>query len=259
MKQGAIGIFDSGIGGLTVLNEIEKCLPEENYIYLGDTKHFPYGEKTEKQIKKLALNNTKTLVEKGCKIIVVACGTATSQAIDLLQKTFSVPIIGIIEPTIDYIAQKKYKKVGVIATKGTIRSMAWEKELKNKNSNMLVFSQACPMLAEIAEEGKAKSKQGKQAIKEYMKIFKKEHIKHLILGCTHYPIYEDLIKEELEYPVELIHTGKTVAHKVKEILEKKDLKNNKQTIKKIYLTKPSKKFKEISYNMFNIDINIEKI
>lgn len=259
MKQDAIGIFDSGIGGLTVLNEIEKCLKEENYIYLGDTRHFPYGEKTEREIKILALKNTKLLIDKGCKIIVVACGTATSQAIALLQKTFSIPIIGIIEPTIDYVIEKKYEKVGVIATKGTIRSMAWEKELKKKNPNILVVSQACPMLAEIAEEGRAKSREGRQAIKNYMKIFKRENIKHLILGCTHYPIYELLIKEELGDDVELIHTGKTVANKVRKILDKQDLRNNKQTIKKIYLTKPSKKFKEISYNMFKIDVNIEKI
>ena len=149
----------------------------------------------------------------GAKIIVIACGTATSQAIDVLKQKFSIPIIGIIEPTVEYIKEQNYKDVGVIATEGTIRSGAWEQKLKEKNPDINVINKACPMLATIAEEGKAKSEEGRRVIKEYMKPFKDKKIDKIILGCTHYPIYEEIIREELGYCVELINTGVTVSRR----------------------------------------------
>ena len=157
MNKKAIGIFDSGVGGLTVFEEIRKELPNENVIYLGDTKNFPYGNKTKEEIIEFATKNTEMLIKMGAKIIVIACGTATSQAIDVLKQKFSIPIIGIIEPTVEYIKEQNYKDVGVIATEGTIRSGAWEQKLKEKIPDINVINKACPMLATIAEEGKAKS------------------------------------------------------------------------------------------------------
>ena len=192
MNNKAIGIFDSGVGGLTVLKEIRKSLPNENIIYLGDTQNFPYGNKSKKEIINFAIKNVETLIKKDVKIIIIACGTATSQALDILKKRYSIPIIGIIEPTVNYVKEKGYKQVGVIATEGTIRSGEWEKRLKEKIPNIEVENKACPMLATIAEEGKANSPQGRAVIKEYMKGFKKKHIDKIILGCTHYPIYEEM-------------------------------------------------------------------
>ena len=189
MNKKAIGIFDSGVGGLTVFEEIRKELPNENVIYLGDTKNFPYGNKTKEEIIEFATKNTEMLIKMGAKIIVIACGTATSQAIDVLKQKFSIPIIGIIEPTVEYIKEQNYKDVGVIATEGTIRSGAWEQKLKEKIPDINVINKACPMLATIAEEGKAKSEEGRRVIKEYMKPFKDKKIDKIILGCTHYPIY----------------------------------------------------------------------
>ena len=201
MDNRPIGIFDSGVGGITVLKEIQKELPNEDYIYLGDTENFPYGEKSQDEIVKLAIKNVEYLIKKDVKIIVIACGTATSQAIESLHLKFDIPIVGIIEPTIQYVKKQKYKEIGVIATEGTIRNGAWEKKLKENIPNINVISRACPMLATIAEEGRATGEEGRNAIREYMKPFKEKRIDKIILGCTHFPIYEQVIRKELGYDV----------------------------------------------------------
>ena len=258
MNKGAIGIFDSGVGGLTVFSEIRKKLPNENIIYLGDTKNFPYGNKSKEEIIKFSKENVETLIKKGAKIIVIACGTATSQAIDVLEKEYEIPIIGIIEPTVNYIKTREIKEIGVIATEGTIKNGAWEKQLKNKIDDIKVINKACPMLATIAEEGKAKSEEGKKAIKEYMKPFKKNHTDKIILGCTHYPIYEKLIREELGYDVELINKGITVAEYLEKYLKDNNLENDTPKEKEeIFLTKPEQEFKNIAKNIMKIDIKIQ--
>ena len=176
MNNNAIGIFDSGVGGLTVLAEIRKALPNENIIYLGDTKNFPYGNRSKEEIIEFAIQNVETLIEMKVKVIIIACGTATSQALDILKEKFDIPIIGIIDPTVEYVKKQNYKEIGVIATEGTIRSGAWEQKIKEKNPEILVTNKACPMLATIAEEGKAQSVEGRQVIKEYMKPFKEKKI-----------------------------------------------------------------------------------
>ena len=159
MDSRPIGVFDSGVGGITVLKEIRKELQNEDIIYLGDTENFPYGNKTKEEIIKFAEENVKKLLKYNVKIIVIACGTATSQAIEKLREEFSIPIIGIIEPTVNYIKQKKYKEIGVIATEGTIRSGAWERKLKEKMPEIIVINKACPMLATIAEEQKVQKEE----------------------------------------------------------------------------------------------------
>ena len=260
MNSKPIGIFDSGVGGLTVFTEIRKTLPNENVIYLGDTKNFPYGNKKKEDIIDLAINNVEMLLKKDVKIIVIACGTVTSQAIDILKQRYNIPIIGIIDPTVEYVKKQKITHIGVIATEGTIRSGAWEKKLKEKINNINVENKACPMLAEIAEEGKAKSLEGQKAIKEYMQPFKTKHIDKIILGCTHYPIYEEIIRQELNYDVELINSGTIVAKYLKEYLKQKDMLNkDEKRFEKIYLTKPEKEFKNIAKNIMKVDMKIEEI
>ena len=258
MNKNPIGIFDSGVGGLTVLAEIRKKLQNENMIYLGDTANFPYGNKSKNEIINFSRNNVKRLIIEGAKIIVIACGTATSQAIDILKTEFNIPIIGIIEPTVSYMKNRNINKIGVIATEGTIKSKAWENSLKSKIHNIQVVNKACPMLATIAEEGRAMGEEGKQAIKEYMKPFKQNKVNKIILGCTHYPIYERLIKEELQYEVELINTGITVANYLEEFIIKKDMQNRTKKDKEIvYLTKPEPYFKNIAKNILNFDIKMK--
>jgi len=260
MNNKAIGVFDSGVGGLTVLAEIRKNLPNENIVYLGDTKHFPYGSKSKEEIIKYGIECVEILIKKQVKIIIIACGTATSQALDVLKEKFNIPIIGIIDPTVQYIMDKSYEEVGVIATEGTIRSGSWEQKLKEKIPNIKVTNKSCPMLATIAEEGKAQSFEGRRVIKEYMAPFKEKHIDKIILGCTHYPIYQEMIKEELGYEVELINTGVTISEYLKNYLKRNNLENNEKTKKeKIYLTKPEKEFKRIAKNILNENLDIQAI
>lgn len=260
MNNKAIGVFDSGVGGLTVLAEIRKNLPNENIIYLGDTKNFPYGNRSKEEIIEFAIQNVEILIRKEVKVIIIACGTATSQALDILKQKYDIPIIGIIEPTTEYVKSQNYQDIGVIATEGTIRSGAWEKKLKEKIPEIKVTNKACPMLATIAEEGKAQSAEGRQVIKEYMKPFKEKHIDKIILGCTHYPIYEKIIREELGYKVELINTGVTVSKYLQQFLRDNNLENNeKDRIEKIYLTKPEKEFKKIAQNILNENLDIQAI
>lgn len=253
MDKRPIGIFDSGVGGITVLKEIKETLPKENIIYLGDTKNFPYGNKSKEDIIKFSIDNVQKLLEQNVKTIVIACGTATSQAIEVLKEKFDIPIIGIIEPTVKYIKNQKFDKVGVIATEGTIKNGAWERKLKDQIPNIHVVNKACPMLATIAEEGKAKSKAGRKVIKEYMIPFKEKRVNKIILGCTHFPIYEQIIKEELEYDVELINTGKFVSLELEQILKKNNLENdnfNKGNII-IDLTKQEEQFNVIAQNILD--------
>ena len=253
MDKRPIGIFDSGVGGITVLKEIKETLPKENIIYLGDTKNFPYGNKSKEDIIKFSIDNVQKLLEQNVKTIVIACGTATSQAIEILKEKFDIPIIGIIKPTVKYIKNQKFDKVGVIATEGTIKNGAWERKLKDQIPNIHVVNKACPMLATIAEEGKAKSKAGRKVIKEYMIPFKEKRVNKIILGCTHFPIYEQIIREELEYDVELINTGKFVSLELEQILKKNNLENdnfNKGNII-IDLTKQEEQFNVIAQNILD--------
>jgi glutamate racemase len=260
MDKRPIGIFDSGVGGLTVLSEIKKELPNENLIYLGDTKNFPYGSKTKEEIIQFSIKNTEKLIELGAKIIVIACGTATSQAIEVLKQKFNIPIMGIIEPTVEYVKKQNTHRIGVIATEGTIRSGAWEKSLKKEIENIEVVNKSCPMLATIAEEGRATGEEGRAVIKQYMEPFKRNKIDKIILGCTHYPIYQDLIREELGYPVELINTGTTVSKQIKQYLKRKNLLNEQEHNQDlIFLSKPEEEFKIIAKKLLNFDIEIGEI
>lgn len=258
MDNRPIGIFDSGVGGLTVLSEIKKALPEENYIYLGDTLNFPYGPKSKDEIIKYSVNNVNFLISQNVKQIVIACGTATSQALETLRSNYDIPIIGIIEPTVSYIKSLEIEHVGVIATEGTIRSGAWENEIKKVVPEIEVINRACPMLARVAEEGRARSEEGRKAIKEYMIPFKERKVKNIILGCTHYPIYIPIIKEELGYEVNLINTGKCVANCLKNIFKKENIKMKMGT-QKIFLSKHTEEFESISNEILGAKQNILEI
>ena len=226
MDNRPIGIFDSGLGGITVLNELKNAMPQESYIYLGDTLNFPYGSKTKEQIIEFSEKNTQYLISQNVKMIIIACGTATSQALNELKQKYDIDIEGIIEPTVEYVKNNKITKIGIIGTEGTIKSGAWEKQLKAKIPNIEVINQACPILAEIVEENKAKTKEAHDAIHNYMKIFKENNVKNIILGCTHYSIIEELIKKEFQYEINLINTGKSVASRVKNSLAQKNMLNN---------------------------------
>ncbi len=181
--------------------------------------------------------------------MIIACGTATSQSLDIVKKEFDIPIIGIIEPTVQYVKEKQIKKIGVIATTGTIRSKEWEKSLKSKINEIEVISKACPLLASIAEEGKIKEPKSIETINGYMEKFKKEKVNTIILGCTHYPLYDQIIKDQFETKVNLINVGTSVANYVKKYKTEKILSENLKPTTKIIITKEEFEFEKNAKNI----------
>lgn len=260
MDSRAIGVFDSGVGGLTVLKELQGQMKNENYIYIGDTANFPYGSKSKQKIIELCKKRIENLIELDVKLIVIACGTATSQALNEMKKIFNIPIIGIINPTVKYLKEKNLKNVGIIATTGTIRSKGWQKEIEKEIMDARIESKACPLLAPMAEEGWIDNEIAKLTIHEYLKNI--GNVDALILGCTHYPLFEQIIQSELGENVEIINTGKMVARKVKEFLNSNNIINEQSNISKtnIYLTDLECNFIEVAKKiMNNTNIQLNKI
>lgn len=250
MDNRPIGIFDSGIGGMTVLKELREELPNENFIYFGDTKNFPYGNKTKEQIVNYSSFIVDYLIKKNVKMIIIACGTATSQALKELKEMYEIYIEGIIEPTTQYVQGLNLDKIGVIGTIGTIRSGAWENALRDKISNIKIINEACPLLAEIVEEGKATLPESIEVIHNYMEIFKNEKIDTIILGCTHYPVFDEIIEKDFDYKINLINTGKIIAKKTKRYLQENDKMNHQTTGKtKIIISKKEENFEERAKNI----------
>ncbi len=255
MDNRPIGMFDSGVGGLTVYEEIKKKLPNEKIIYLGDTKEFPYGSKSKQSIIELTKNNIEFLLKYNVKLIIIACGTATSQALEEVRKIYRVPIIGIIEPTVEYVKQEgTYNHIGVIATRGTIRSNTWEKSIKEKIYNIIVYNKECPLLAPMAEEGWTDNEIAKLTIKEYIKDFPK--LDALILGCTHYPLFEKILKEQMP-ETDIINTGKIIAKYLEENIEKSE--NNEDREEEIYLTDTECNFIQMANKILGHNIEIKRV
>ena len=245
MDNRPIGVFDSGVGGMTVLKELRKKIPQESFVYLGDTKRFPYGNKSKETIMELTKNGMKFLKKQNVKMIVIACGTATSQALEEVENLYSIPIIGVIEPTVDYIYKTNKKKIGVIATAGTIRSKGWEGELLKRIRELDLQSIACPLLAPMVEEGWYANKIAKLAVKEYIKPFKNREV--LILGCTHYPLLKEMIQKQIGKKVEVINLGTYVAQEVEKILKKQNMLSQDNSPRlQVYLTETEHKFNEVA-------------
>lgn len=259
MDTRPIGMFDSGVGGLTVLKEIIKQCPSENIIYLGDTKRFPYGSKSKESIIELTKKGIDFLISKNVKAIVIACGTATSQALEEMQKSYDIPIIGIISSAVKYIKEKQYENIGVIATTGTIRSMGWENKICSEIPNAVITSKACPLLAPMAEEGWTDNEIARLAIKEYLKGF--ENIDCLILGCTHYPLFKHFIQEELGTEKDIINTGEMLSKRLNEILENNDIQNliDKADKYEIYLTDMEENFVKVAGKLLQDEQILKKI
>jgi len=227
MNNQPIGIFDSGLGGLNVLKELVKVFPHEQFIYLGDTKRFPYGNKSTQAIIEICRDNVNFLLDRGVKMIIIACGTATSQALSALQKEYDIPIIGIIEPTVINLKERidnLDNTIGIIATKGTIKSGAWEKKISEIIPTAEIISCPAPLLATMAEEGWTNNEVAEYTVKEYMKVFK--NVDKLILGCTHYPLFYDLMKKYLPKRTEIIDVGEELALYLKERISGNELQTD---------------------------------
>ncbi len=216
--MGAIGFFDSGVGGTSIWKEVVKLLPYEDTIYLADSKNAPYGEKTKEQIKERSIRNTELLLSKGCKLIIVACNTATTNAIDYLRANYKVPFIGI-EPAIKPAAlQSKTKNIGVLATKGTLASDLFAKTSSKYTQNITVLEQNGDGLVPLIEAGKHHSEELKGLLKRYVQPMVEKKIDYLVLGCTHYPYLIPEIRKIVGDKVKIIDSGEAVARRTKAIL-----------------------------------------
>ena len=258
MNKCPIGMFDSGVGGLTVLKEVMKELPNEDVIYLGDTKRFPYGTKSKETIIKCTREAIEFFITKKVKMVVIACGTATSQALAEVQKIYNIPIVGIINPTVEYLTkQKDINKIGVIATTGTINSKSWEKNLIKAIPNSKIISKPCPLLAPMAEEGWTDNEIAKLTIKEYLKGL--QNVNKLILGCTHYPLFQEIIRKEVGENTEIINTGAIMGKYLKGYLEDNNMLNTSGKGKcTAYLTDLDCKFEKIAESFIGEKIPLKK-
>lgn len=218
-----IGIFDSGVGGTSIWREIVTTLPHENTIYLADSKNAPYGEKSENEILQLSIKNTEFLIKQRSKIIVVACNTATTNAIDYLRSNYDIPFIGI-EPAIKPAAlHTKTKRIGVLATKGTLSSNLFHNTGKLHASGIEIIEQEGKGLVELIEAGRIASKETKNLLQKYLDPMLAKDIDCLVLGCTHYPYLIPILKKMLPEKVTIIDSGVAVAKQTKAILEKNKL------------------------------------
>ncbi len=214
-----IGVFDSGIGGLTVLKEIRRLLPGESTIYLGDTARVPYGIRSPETVIKYSFENTQFLVEKGIKMLVIACNTASSVGLDNIRQSFSIPVIGVIDPGAR--AAVKFSdsgRIGVIGTEATIKSKAYKKAITAINEKAVVIERACPLFVPLVEEGWLEDEITGIVASRYLRDLKNFKIDTLVLGCTHYPLLKGIIKEVVGEHVTLIDSAVETAKAAKETL-----------------------------------------
>lgn len=248
-KEKPIGVFDSGIGGLTVVKRIAAALPEENIVYFGDTARVPYGSKSNDTVIEYSIEDAKFLMQKNVKAIVVACNTASSIAMNELKKNFNVPIIGMIEPgSQTAVNTSKNNRIGVIGTRATISNKAYSKKIRELKPDIQVFEKACPLFVPLAEEGWMDHKATYEIAEEYLHELRDENIDTLVLGCTHYPILSKVIQEVIGENVTLVDSGIVAAEMIREELDRTDLHTNSYSVgnQELYVSDIPTKFKEVA-------------
>ena len=245
-----IGVFDSGIGGLTVAREIMRLLPRESLIYLGDTARVPYGTKSSNTVIRYSESNTRFLISKGVKVLVVACNTASAVALPALTQRYDIPVVGVITPGARRaVSATKTGRVGVIGTPSTIGSSAYTKEIHKIDPGIEIFPAACPLFVPLADEGLHDSEIARLAARSYLAPFAEREIDVLILGCTHYPLLKRVIGEVMGEGVTLVDSAEETAREIKALLESSGLKRptgSDAPSREFYLTDVSDTFVEVA-------------
>jgi len=219
-----IGIFDSGVGGLTVYRALHERLPNERFVYLGDTARVPYGTKSLATVERYAVENSRFLAAHGIKLLVVACNTASALALPAIRSAISVPVIGVIEPgSRAAVEVAQGGAIGIIATEATVQSQAYAKAIASIGGASKVIQRACPLFVPLAEEGWANTDVARIVARDYLTQFNETNLGALVLGCTHYPILKDVISETVGSEVKLIDSGAATARDVESLLESSDL------------------------------------
>ena len=248
-RTNPIGIFDSGIGGLTVLKAVSRLMPNENIVYFGDTARVPYGSKSNDTVIEYSLQAANFLLRKNIKLLVIACNTASSVALKELKRFLTIPVIGMIEPGAKAALQESKKGIiGIIGTRATINNKAYSNELKKLNPKVKVFEQACPLFVPLAEEGWLDHKVTQLVAKEYLSELREKNIDSLVLGCTHYPILIDTIQKVIGKNVKLIDSGTPAARLVEDYLNGRQLRNQSvhQGHSEFYVSDVPAKFREVA-------------
>jgi glutamate racemase len=261
LKEQPIGIFDSGVGGLTVAHAIKQILPYENLIYFGDTAHLPYGDKSAEAIESYSRKITEFLIEHNAKVVVIACNSASASAFGTIKKEFGSKtlIIDVIDPVVDYMGTRDFKKIGVIGTKRTISSKMYETKLKEKSPGIKVISMATPLLVPMIEEGFIFDDISNAIIRAYLSNPSLDGIQALILGCTHYPIIRNQISKIFNFDVEVIDSAKIVSLLLEDTLERNNLLNSRGKAEdQFFVSDYTPYFEKIARMFFEGEINLKK-
>jgi len=262
MKELAIGVLDSGIGGFSVVKELKRLLPKENIEYFADHARQPYGQKEQEEIEGFVVQIINFLLEKGIKACIIACNTATAAGLKRARELFDIPIIGVIEPGAKAaVAATNNKKIGLAATLFTVNSEAYQKEIKRINPKIEVFANPCPKFTSLVELGKFEATETYQAAKEYLKPIKDAQVDTLILGCTHYPFLQKVISDIMGPQVRLVDPAYNAVLDLKKILEEKKLLKIDNNKKENYYTtgNPDNMKKMIRIILNSFGYRIEKI
>ncbi|MDQ0197102.1 glutamate racemase [Neobacillus ginsengisoli] len=257
MKQ-PIGVIDSGVGGLTVAKEVMRQLPNEKIIYLGDTARCPYGPRSLKEVKRFTWEMTSFLLEKKIKMLVIACNTATAAVLDEIRRELRIPVLGVINPGARAaIKRTKNYRVGIIGTEGTVKSGAYEKALKSLNSRLFVKSHACPKFVPLVESGEYDGPIAERIVDEALQPLLQQNLDTLILGCTHYPLLEPLIKTVMGDQVHVISSGDETAREISAILQYNSLldSDEDEPDHDFYTTGSTAIFSKIASQWLGIPIN----
>ncbi len=257
MNNCPIGVFDSGVGGLTVVKELIRQLPNENIVYFGDTARVPYGVKSKPTIIRFSIENILFLLKKKVKLICVACNTASSLALPSIKGHFNIPIVGVIAPGARRASQlSSSRRIGVIGTSATIKSRAYEKELKRLDPKIKVFTQACPLFVPFVEEAWINKKPLEDVAKIYLEPLKKKKIDTLILGCTHYPLLKNLINKIMGPKVNLVDSAKETVKQLKDLLirEGRLRKKTSRSKKVFYVTDEKTSFYYLGKSFLGSDL-----
>ena len=249
-----IGVFDSGIGGLTVLREIWKAVPDESTIYFGDNSRSPYGTKSKSTIIRYSLQNLKFLESKDVKMIVIACNTASAYAYEELKKRADVPVVEVVTPGADVACKAtRNGRIGIIATKGTISTGVYKKAVEDRAKelgmeNIEIFEQACPLFVSLAEEGWWDKEVTRLTAEEYLKPLKEASVDTLVMACTHYPLLSKVIQEVMGDDVVLVNTGEATAQVVKELLGKEGTatEGNSNPVREFYTSDEPELFEQVA-------------
>lgn len=263
MDNRAIGVFDSGLGGLTVLKEINKYLPNEDTIYFGDTARVPYGPRSKETIIKYTFQAINFFITKNVKAIVLACNTATARALSEAKLKYDIPIMGVVESGAKAaVYSTRNNTVGVIGTVGTIKSKAYVKAIKQKDRNIKVIAKSCPLFVPLVEEGWSNKEISTIAAHMYLDELVEKDIDSLVLGCTHYPIFKRTIGEVVGKDIKLINPAKETALDLRDVLEKRDIMNSSVTKGecKYFISDMNEQFSKIASSFLRRKItNLEKV